>query len=365
MRSSDLGRLLARFGRMRESETFRAKARLLLERQLARTPDDEFVAAAFAELLPDAGASRGWTVLDPVVMTSAGGATLTRLADGSVVAGGQNPKKDTYTVEARTTVAGITALRLEALPDPSLVNLGPGRSHNGNFILDGIQLTTVTELAAAVPVCLIHARAGHWQEGGYIYRVSGALDPFSERAWGIWPRSARPHWAVFEADRPFGTPEGTTLRVELRFWSAHNAHVIGRFRLSVTDRPLHHVLAGLRLQAIKADDSRHGLTRLGAAYSLLGEWTSAAGVLTRATARPDAPALDSFLLALAQHHLGQLDEARSECDRGLARLRSDLADDATFDEAIEALVIVRGLSACEAEGLLLDRVFPANPLAAL
>ena len=33
-------------------------------------------------------------------MTSAEGATLTRLPDGSVLAGGRNPAVDTYTVEA-------------------------------------------------------------------------------------------------------------------------------------------------------------------------------------------------------------------------------------------------------------------------
>ena len=75
-------------------------------------------AAALAELLPDADESSGWTILQPEVMTSADGATLTRLPDGSVLAGGRNPVADTYTVEAVTTLAGITALRIEAHPRP-------------------------------------------------------------------------------------------------------------------------------------------------------------------------------------------------------------------------------------------------------
>ena len=57
-------------------------------------------------------------------MTSAAGATLTRLPDDSVLAGGRNPAVDTYTVEAVTTLAGITGLRLEAIPDPSLPHHG-------------------------------------------------------------------------------------------------------------------------------------------------------------------------------------------------------------------------------------------------
>ena len=47
-------------------------------------------------------------------------------------------------------------------------------------------------------------------------------------------------------------------------------------------------------------------------------------------------ALDGFLLALARHHLGRVDEARSDCDRALERLGSDLADEATRDVAVEA-----------------------------
>jgi hypothetical protein len=54
---------------------------------------------------------------------------------------------------------------------------------------------------------------------------------------------------------------------------------------------------------IKADPVRNGLTRLGAAYYLKGDWASAAAVLERAAARPDARALDKFLLALARHHI--------------------------------------------------------------
>ena len=84
-------------------------------------------------------------------------------------------------------------------------------------------------------------------------------------------------------------------------------------------------------------------------------------MLARAAARWDAPALDGFLLALARHHLGRRDEARSDCDRALGRLASDLADEATHDAAVEALMTIRGLSVDAAEALLLDLVFPADP----
>ena len=114
---------------------------------------------------------------------------------------------------------------------------------------------------------------------------------------------------------------------------------------------------------LKADPERNGLTRLGAAYYLLGDWAAAAAVLERAAARPDAPALDGFLLALARHHLGRPDEARSDCDRALERLRTERAEEETRDVAVEALMTIRGLGVDEAESLLLDAAFPADPFA--
>jgi len=294
-------------------------------------------------------------------MTSAAGATLTRRPDGSVLAGGRNPVVDTYTVEARTTLAGITALRLEALPDPSLPSFGPGRSVNGNFVLDGIRLTTVPE--SVVPVRLTHVRADYSQANEDFKSFSGTRDADSATAWAIWPQVGRPHWAVFQTAQPFGTATGTRLRVELAFRTRFTNHALGRFRLSVTDGPFPLFQPSLRLQTFRADTERNGLTRLGAAHYLLGDWASAAAVLARAAARPDATALDGFLLALARHHLGRIDEARSDCDRALGRLGSGLADEATHDVAVEALMTIRGLSVDEADSVLLDLVFPAEPFA--
>jgi len=77
-----------------------------------------------------------WTVLDPIVFTSFNGTTLTKLSDHSILASGALPDTDVYTVKARTTLTGITGIRLEALTDPSLPNNGPGRQPlNGNFVL--------------------------------------------------------------------------------------------------------------------------------------------------------------------------------------------------------------------------------------
>jgi hypothetical protein len=299
-------------------------------------------------------------------MTSAAGATLTRLPDGSVLAGGPNPPVDTYTVEATSGRSRITGLRLEVLTDPSLPGHGPGRYPNqpltGLFVLTSIRLSTVAGPSAPIPVDLTGARADYSVPSLPYRGVSGAIDADPSSLWSIYPLMGRPHQAVFQAARPIEPIPGMRLRVELVCGREPERYcTLGRFRLSVTERPF--PLFRPSLQTIRADTERNGLTRLGAADVLLGDWASAAAVLARAAARPEESALDGFLLALARHHLGRHDEATSDCDRALERLVSGLADEATHDVAVEVLMTIRGLGLDQAESLLLDAAFPADPFA--
>src|SRR5713101_7823784 len=69
----------------------------------------------------------GWRVLTPASLAADGGVVLRAAPDGSVLASGPNPGETIYTIEAVASVARVTAVRLEALPDPSLPKGGPGR----------------------------------------------------------------------------------------------------------------------------------------------------------------------------------------------------------------------------------------------
>jgi hypothetical protein len=364
----ELGRLLKVVGGSAESATALARAGAILERQLARSCDLaelEATAADLAASLPDAGGSADWTVLRPTVMTSVAGSALTCLPDGSVLADGLNPAFDVYTIEAVSGVSPITGLRLEALPDPSLPRLGPGRfPGNGNFLLDAIRTSVVAEPGGPTDcrVSLIRARADYADQTNGFQGVMGALDANLRTAWSITPQFGRAHQAVFQPAEPIGTSAGTRLRVELSFQTkGFPQRTLGRFRLSVTDRPSPFLESSLG--AIKADKARNGLTRLGAAYTLRSEWAPAALVLERAVARPDCCALDELLLALARHHTGRAKEARAGCDRALDRLKTEWTENATRDVAVEALTLIRGLGPGAAESFLLDFTLPADPFA--
>ena len=173
-----------------------------------------------------------WLVLDLIELKSSGGAKFTKLPDGSVLAGGKNPDHETFTFTARVDRPGITAIRLEALADPSLVKGGPGRASNGNFALSDF---TVSAAPASEPdkkteIALRDPRATFEQAG---LPVAAAIDPDGTSAWAVDPQLGRDHAAVFETAEPVGQEGGTVLTFTLRF--ANNLkHSIGRPRLAVS-----------------------------------------------------------------------------------------------------------------------------------
>jgi hypothetical protein len=186
--------------------------------------------AAWEKSLKDATA---WTVLEAQQATSAGGATLAKQPDGSLLAKGKNRSPDVYTITANTKLTGITAVRLEALPDPSLPQQGPGRASNGNFVLNEFRITAAPpgDTAPAKPVVLHHATADYSQPE---WAVAGAIDGKPETGWAVDPQYGKRHVAVFETKEPLGLTNGTSLTFTLDQRYAGKDHNLGRFRLSVT-----------------------------------------------------------------------------------------------------------------------------------
>jgi WD40 repeat protein/tetratricopeptide (TPR) repeat protein len=190
------------------------KARELYRRVLARYPEPR------------------WTVLTPAQMKSTGGATLTRLNDNSILAGGKKPEQETYTVVAPTDLPKITAFRLEAMAHESLPKGGPGRADWGKFYLSEIALTAGPLSGARKTAKLkITKPLADFEETGY--PVAAAADDNRATSWSIYPQVGKNHWAVFEIEtsQPAGFAPDTQLTFTL------DCYAIGRFRLSVTDEP--------------------------------------------------------------------------------------------------------------------------------
>jgi hypothetical protein len=64
-----------------------------------------------------------------------------KLDDGSLLVGGTVPKTDVYVVKAKTAASGVTAFRLETIPDESLPGKSAGRAGSGNFVLTRFSVT--------------------------------------------------------------------------------------------------------------------------------------------------------------------------------------------------------------------------------
>ncbi|HEX3999232.1 MAG TPA: PSD1 and planctomycete cytochrome C domain-containing protein [Pirellulales bacterium] len=195
-----------------------------------------------------------WLVLEPASLGSREKATFTRLDDGSWLASGANGKFDTYTFVARTSLTGITSIRIEALADPSLVRGGPGRASNGNFDLTDFRVTALplaeeskshagksaTGAASAHPgnpsrqsVALCNPRAT-FEQPGLPVRATIDADPHS--GWAIDPQFGRDQAAVYEATEPLGFPGGTELTFTLQF-NGNTQHNIGRLRIAIRKGP--------------------------------------------------------------------------------------------------------------------------------
>ena len=83
-----------------------------------------------------------WFTLTPVSQKSVHGATLTVLDDQSILAGGENPSRDTFEIEFTTDQQHLSGFKLEALLDDSLPGKGPGRytAERPNFVLQEFML---------------------------------------------------------------------------------------------------------------------------------------------------------------------------------------------------------------------------------
>jgi hypothetical protein len=169
-----------------------------------------------------------WTTLWPTTAASRQGTTLKVLADGSLLASGPNPATDTYTVTLGTPLTGITALRLEVLPDDSLPRRGLGRSAQGDFALTDFELAVNGK-----PVPLASATASQSPQG---FDALAVADGKPETGWSIQGHAGQPQHAVFETGIDFGEGGEGTLTLTLR-QERGGQRTIGRFRLSATTAP--------------------------------------------------------------------------------------------------------------------------------
>jgi len=193
----------------------------------------------------------GWRLGEDVRASSANGATLT-VADGVIAVSGENPNTDTYTLEF-VAAQEASSLRLEAIPDPKLVNGGSGRSESGNIILTALRMAVDGK-----PVQITTPRTTFVQVG---YDLEQLKNGNPAGGWALYPEVSKRQELVVGIGQ---VKAGSKLEVKLEFNSPTWAkHTLGRFRLSLTDRnpamPLSDAQRGLIGNANRSTDEREQL----------------------------------------------------------------------------------------------------------
>ena len=194
-------------------------------KQLADSAETTAALAGWEKVIAGDGAA-DWMNLRPLSATAGDGVTLTVQDDLSIFATGPRPDKTNYTIELPGTVANLTGLRIESIPDDRLPSKGAGRSDSGNAVL--------TRLRASVggkEIAFSAASADYTQQG---FSPAGAIDDKPETAWAIYPDTMHPHALVVQTATLVQNAEGAPLTLTFEFQSANTQHQLGRFRIAAT-----------------------------------------------------------------------------------------------------------------------------------
>jgi hypothetical protein len=157
---------------------------------------------------------------------------LTVRKDASILASGDFTKSDTYELKFRDLPAGVTAVRLEALPDDSLPAHGPGMAYyegpKGDFFLGEFQLS-----ADGQPVRFPIAIEDYSNLAISSNRGSAKLatDGDTQTGWSTANRPGERHMAIFRLAAPAPAAKEWTLKMIM---GRHYACSLGCFRISVT-----------------------------------------------------------------------------------------------------------------------------------
>ncbi|MDB6056265.1 MAG: Protein of unknown function (DUF1553)/Protein of unknown function (DUF1549)/Planctomycete [Verrucomicrobiales bacterium] len=175
-----------------------------------------------------------WTVLDPETFTTASKAVLTKQKDLSLLASGESPKTDIYTITANTDLKNITAIRLEVLTDSSHPRNGPGRQpDNGNLHLSEFKLFAAAKTDTTNKRVNFQTSSADFNQDGWT--IEKSIDGDTNTAWGIFPETGKPHYAIFELKENIGFENATKLTFVLEQLHGRE-HTILRPRLSVTTK---------------------------------------------------------------------------------------------------------------------------------
>ncbi len=174
-----------------------------------------------------------WTALRPTEVKS-NLPLLTVQQDASILSSGDISKTDTYDLKFTEIPQGVTAIRLEALPDDSLPGHGPGMGYyegpRGDFFLGEFQVSADGQAVKFTQATESYAKNNFGKNPA---SAAAATDGDPQTGWTCADRFGEAHEAVFIPAAPI---RAQTLDLKMLF-GRHYACSLGRFRISVTTDP--------------------------------------------------------------------------------------------------------------------------------
>lgn len=176
-----------------------------------------------------------WHIARPESVASAGGATVEKLADGTIRLSGTNPDKDTYTVVVDTDFPRVAAIRIEALVDPQLPSTGPGRTPHGNFVLSELTVQAALNGSSEPRTVKIVSGAADFAQDGF--PAMNAIDGQTTTGWAIhgpgkW-NVDRTATFLFDPAAEIGGKVRWTIKLDQQHGMQHT---LGKFRVSFGQR---------------------------------------------------------------------------------------------------------------------------------
>ena len=171
-----------------------------------------------------------WTPLKPLAANS-DVPTLTIEGGDTVFVGGDMTKRDIYDVTYDSAgLAGISAIRLECLPDDRLPMHGPGRIFYegpfGDFFLSKVTLTAASAVRKLKSAGQLLANGNN--------TAAMAIDDDPQTGWSINGGQGRSQWATFVLDQPLEAADPFQLQL---LFERYYAAGLGKFRIYATTDP--------------------------------------------------------------------------------------------------------------------------------
>lgn len=199
-----------------------------LEKRLAEKP--EGFAQAFAQWQAQFEDRPLWRPLAKSAFSSKRGVTLSQLGDGTLVAGGEQPDKDTWTLTLDLPAGEtVTALRIDALPKKP-----GGKWKDKNVALRELTVELLAPGATPSKLKLTDPRADFSQKN---WEVARAIDGKPDAGWAFSPKAAEPHVAVFDFANPIAPQAGRQLRLTLDQEYGQGL-IFESFRISASPHPV-------------------------------------------------------------------------------------------------------------------------------